>query len=97
MDDSEIHEVDEHLEFESGSERGPLPWGAVFLFIWAIALFIFAIQNAEDVTVELLWVDLTMPVAVLVIGTALATALLTGLAWSLYRRRRRKRKEAEAA
>lgn len=88
MDDSEIRDVDDHLEFES--EPSPIPWGAALLVIWAASLIIFAIQNSEDTTVEFFWIDLTMPVAVLVIGTAAATALLTGLAWSFYRRRRQR-------
>ncbi|HEX9847661.1 MAG TPA: LapA family protein [Acidimicrobiia bacterium] len=93
MDDNEIHDVGDHLEFES--EPSPIPWGAGLLVIWAAALIIFAIQNAENTTVEFFWIDLTMPVAVLVIGTAAATALLTGLAWSFYTRRRRKHQAAK--
>jgi uncharacterized integral membrane protein len=70
-----------------------IPWAGVFLVIWVAAVFTFAIQNAEDVTVEFIWLDLTLPVAVLVLATALLTALT---AWLLgfFRRRRRDRGEA---
>lgn len=71
-------------------ERESVPWGAILLGIWALALVIFSVQNAEIATIDFLWFSADMPVALLVIVTALLTALLTGVGFSFYRRRRRK-------
>ncbi|HEU4320133.1 MAG TPA: LapA family protein [Acidimicrobiia bacterium] len=75
-------------------ERQGIPWGAIALGIWALALVIFSVQNAEHATIDFLWWSFNMPVALLVIVTALVTLLLTGIGFAFYRRR--KRKEARA-
>lgn len=97
MDDNEIHDVDEPFEPGSSStpaapkrEREGVPWAAILVGIWAVALVIFSVQNANDTTVQFLSWSFQMPVAILVIVTALVTLVLTGIGSMLYRRRRRK-------
>ena len=70
-----------------------MPWAAILLGAWAIALVIFSVQNAEDATVQFLGWSFQMPVAILVIVTALVTLVITAIGSVFYRRRRRKRAE----
>lgn len=101
MDDNEIRDIQENLESEPPPSRAPdregIPWGAAFLLIWAVILIVFAVQNAEDTSVQFLGWTWIMPVAMLVMVTALITLVLTGLGASFYRRRRRKRRELKRA
>jgi len=71
-------------------EKPGIPWGAIALGTWALALVIFSVQNAENETIDFLWWSFNMPVALLVIVTALVTLLLTGIGFAFYRRRKRK-------
>ena len=93
MDD---YGTDEGEETESTSPspvpevRVGIPWGAIAIGIWALALVIFSVQNAEHTTIDFLWWSFDMPVALLVIVTALITLILTGIGLAFYRRRRRK-------
>jgi len=93
MDDGGFQDVEDQFEPEPERKGVSIPWAGIFLVIWMAAVFTFAIQNAEDVTVEFISLDLTMPLAVLVLTTALFTALTTGLV-VFFRRRRRDRGEA---
>ncbi len=101
MDENEIHEVDEDLvpEESTGTTtvRDPLPWSLVLVLIWAVALIIFSVQNAQQVTVEFLGWDWQMPLALLMMITALATLVFTGLGMAFYRRRRRKHRDMKEA
>lgn len=99
MDENEVHEVEEHLEPETPPEieREGVPWGALLLLIWAVLLIIFSVQNAENATVEFLVWDWQVPVALVVMITALATLVLTGLGSVFYRRRRRERRRMKQA
>lgn len=92
----DIQEVEDQLQPEPPDLPNNTPWGAFFLGIWLVALIIFAIQNSDTVRVHFLWLDWDAPVAVLVIVTALATLVLTGLGSAIYRRRQRKRLERES-
>jgi uncharacterized integral membrane protein len=97
MDENEIHDVEDQLEPESRSivsdQRDGVPWGAVLLLLWAVILIIFSVQNADDTTVQFLAWSWSMPVALLVMITALATLVLTGIGSAFYRRKRRRRRE----
>jgi len=96
MDDNETHDVGEPSQPGSppaqvpGREREGMPWAAILVGFWAVALVIFSVQNADDTTVQFLGWSFQMPVAILVIVTALATLVLTGIGSVLYRRRRRR-------
>lgn len=101
MDENEVHDVDDELEPERlpvgrGRTEG-VPWGAVLLLLWAVLLIVFSVQNADDTTVEFLAWSWSMPVALLVMITALATLVLTGIGSAFYRRKRRQRREMKRA
>jgi uncharacterized integral membrane protein len=96
MDENEFRDVDDQLEPEPApvrEERDGIPWGAVFLLIWAVLLIVFSVQNADNTPVRFLGWAWDMPVALLVMVTALATLVLTGLGFAFYRRRRRHLRE----
>jgi uncharacterized integral membrane protein len=97
MDENETHEIDDFLEPEprpkEPSDRDAIPWGAILLLIWAVALIVFSVQNADDTTVKFLAWESQMPVALLVMVTALATMVVSALVSAIYRRRRRKRRQ----
>jgi len=101
MDDNEIHDVEDHLEPQprqpAPDGRDGIPWGAVLLLLWAVLLIIFSVQNARDTQVEFLAWSWTMPVALLVMITALATLVLTGIGSAFYRRKRRRHREMKRA
>ncbi|HUF14582.1 MAG TPA: lipopolysaccharide assembly protein LapA domain-containing protein [Acidimicrobiia bacterium] len=98
MDENQHHEVDDLLEPEQPKRvKDPgegVPWGVIVLLIWAVALIIFSVQNAEQAIVQFLAWEWQMPMALLVMITALATVILSALTWPLYRRRRRKHRMA---
>lgn len=96
----EIREVEDQLQPEAPpprETRAGVPWGAILLLIWAVALIIFSVQNAESTTVEFLAWDWSMPVALLVMITALVTLFVTAIGAAVYRRRRRQRAEMKRA
>ena len=95
MDEDNTFEVDDHLEAESieRDEEARFPWAGLFLVLWALALIIFSVQNAEEVTVELLGWDFVMPIAVLVVVTALLTM---AIAWITRRVMSSRRSEPDA-
>ena len=101
MDENEIHNVEDQLEPRSrrleGDQREGVPWGAILLLFWAVLLIIFSVQNARDTPVEFLAWSWAMPVALLVMITALATLVLTGIGTAFYRRKRRQRRELKKA
>lgn len=94
MDENEIPDADDQSEPIrvpiQPEVKEPIPWGAILAGLWAVLLVIFSVQNAEDATVQFLGWSFDMPVALLVIVTALVTVVLTGLGLAYYRRRRRK-------
>ena len=100
MDDNEIRDVEDSLEPEPRPEPvedlgAGVPWGGILLLIWAVALIVFSVQNAENVTVSFLVWEWNIQVALLVLITALATLVLTGVGSAIYRRRRRARRRAQ--
>jgi uncharacterized integral membrane protein len=100
MDENGFRDVEEGLEPEQRqrrADRDGVPWGALLLIVWAVVLIVFAVQNADDTPVEFLAWETQMPVALLVLITALATLVLTGLGSAVYRRRRRQRRDMKEA
>jgi len=102
MDENGFQDIDDQLEPEAPptrvvDEKEGIPWGAVILLIWALLLTIFAVQNAETAPIHFLGWVWEMPVALLVMVTALTTLVLTGVGFAFYRRRRRRRREMRQA
>lgn len=77
-------------------EREPLPWGAILLSFWVVVLVVFAVQNADDTTITFLAWDWQMPVALVVMITALITLVITVVGTAFYQRRRRRRATKDA-
>ncbi len=95
MDDREIRDIDERLTSEPFPDDQPsagVPWGGIMLLVWAVALIIFSVQNAEHVTVSFLGWQGNIPVALLVMVTALITMILTVAGSAIYRKRRQIRR-----
>lgn len=95
MDEREIRDVDERLTsgpFPDDEPSAGVPWGGIMLLIWAVALIIFSVQNAAHVTVKFLGWQGEIPVALLVMVTALITMLLTVAGSAIYRKRRQIRR-----
>lgn len=103
MDESQYNEDFQDVEDQIQQGATPteakvgIPWGAILLLIWAVALIIFSVQNAERATIEFLAWDWDMPVALLVMITALVTLFVTAIGAAYYRRRRRQRAEMKQA
>lgn len=96
--EGEFQEVEDTLTPEQKPQTSEgIPWGAILLLFWAVVLIIFSVQNAEDTSVDLLWWTWEMPVAVLVMVTALITLVVAVIGSAIYRRRRRKQREMKAA
>jgi uncharacterized integral membrane protein len=97
MDENEIRDVEDQLQPEAPSpeprDGEGVAWAAVFILVWAILLIVFSVQNAHDATVEFLTWSWTMPVALLVMITALVTLVFTWIGSAFYRRRRRQSRE----
>lgn len=100
MGENEFQDVDEQLQRDPRTPRkesAGLPWGAALLLVWAVLLIIFSVQNADATTVSFLAWSWDMPIALLVLVTALVTLVITGIGFAVYRRRRRKRREMRRA
>lgn len=101
MDQNESNDVEARMRAEAESSRdvasGGIPWGAALLLVWAVMLVVFSVQNAEIATVSFLGWSWDMPVALLVMVTALVTLVLSVIVSAFYRRRRRQRREVRRA
>lgn len=97
VDDDEARDIESQLEADPvlapEITREGIPWVAILLMIWAVALVVFAVQNAEDTTIDFLGWSWQMPVALLVMITALITLVLTAIGSAVYRRRRKRRRK----
>ena len=64
--------------------------GVVVLLILGVLLVALIAQNAEQVPFRLLWLDSDIPLAALLLGTAVAAVLVSELVGLIWRRRRRR-------
>jgi|FLYL01.1.fsa_nt_gi uncharacterized integral membrane protein len=73
---------------------GGVPWGLALFFLLAVALVVFIAQNTQDVELRFLQWEGRFPLAVIILGVAVAAALADEvLLWVLRRRRRRRAEE----
>ena len=87
------------LEPDDTTEAPPSRRAAVWLIIAGIivvAVAIFISQNADDVAVQFLWFTGEVPLWLLIVIALVAGAIL-GQVGLYLRRRRKRRKDAEAA
>lgn len=69
-----------------------IPWGLAFGLLFALAVAVFAVQNDRDVDIRFLGWEGELPLAVLVIGVAIASIFFDEVVGVVYRRRRRARR-----
>ena len=63
----------------------------LILFLLGIALLVvFISQNSEEARIELLWFDLSLPLSIMIIGSAFLGAVIAILGGMIGRRRRRR-------
>jgi uncharacterized integral membrane protein len=92
-DDHERQDVEG--EFESLPLAEPsagLPWGGIVATLGLILVVVFAVQNTETVSIEFLWMAGDFPLSIVILVTAVASALFAALGGAFYRRRRRLRR-----
>ena len=103
MGDDDIRDVGDLADDSPGSsqaaaaaDQAGVPWGGIIFLLGAVVLVVFSVQNSDDTQVSFLGWAWTMPLALLVLVTALVTVVLTAAANAFYRRRRRlRRRERE--
>jgi uncharacterized integral membrane protein len=67
--------------------KGPISAGAVALVLLVLALLAFVVQNTEDVQFNWLMIELTMPLWLALVITAVLGALIANLGGWMLRRR----------
>lgn len=88
----DIHEVEEFLEpVEPGR---PFPWRMALLLVLALGLLIFTLQNSDPVNLNFLWFEFTLSEAVVILLTAVVSAVITYSTVRISQRRKRKRAAA---
>ena len=91
MDES--HEIDDQLEAPQPKEPPVgLPWGGIVATIGLILVVVFAVQNTETVAIEFLWLTGDFPLSIVILVTAVASAVFATLGGVFYRRSRRRRR-----
>jgi uncharacterized integral membrane protein len=70
-----------------GDRKGPIGAGVVALVLLVVALLAFVFQNTEDVQFNWLMIELTMPLWLALVITAVLGAVIANLAGWMLRRR----------
>ncbi len=89
----EIHDVEGELEPVPPEEPSVgLPWGGIVATLGLILVVVFAVQNTETVAIDFLWMTGDFPLSIVILVTAVASAIFAMLGGAFYRRRRRLRR-----
>lgn len=91
MSEEEFTNVEAQLDVEQPASGG-IPWGGVTTVLGIVLIVLFAVQNTESATVEFLWLSGDFPLSLVILVTALVSALFAATAGAFYRRRRRRRR-----
>lgn len=86
---------DDEVESEPGPPEEPgagLPWGGFVATLGLVLVVVFAVQNTETVSIEFLWLTGDFPLSIVILVTAVASAVFAALGGAFYRRRRRQRR-----
>lgn len=92
MTDEQVPGAEQPSEQPVVSPSAGIPWGLGFGLLFALAVAVFAVQNDRDVDIRFLGWEGEMPLAVLVIGVAIASIIFDEVVGVVYRRRRRARR-----
>ncbi|HET9201662.1 MAG TPA: lipopolysaccharide assembly protein LapA domain-containing protein [Acidimicrobiia bacterium] len=74
-------------------ESTGVAWGAILLMLGIAIVVVFTVQNTDPVPVRFMWMDGQFPLAIVILITIGAVALLTSLIGGAYRRRRRRQRQ----
>ncbi len=89
----EFKDVEAQLEAEPRPEPGAgVPWGGLITVVGIALIVLFAVQNTELSAIDFLWLSGEFPLSLVILVTALVSALFATTAGAFYRRRRRKRR-----
>ncbi|MCH7900721.1 MAG: DUF1049 domain-containing protein [Acidobacteria bacterium] len=89
----EINDTDGQLEAPQPEEPpADIPWGGIVATVGLILVVVFAVQNTETVAIEFLWMSGTSPLSIVILVSAVASAVFTTLGGVFYRRRRHRRR-----
>ena len=69
-----------------------LPWGGIVGTVGLSLVVVFAVQNTDTATINFLWMTGTSPLSIVIMVTAVASALFTVISGVFYRNRRRRRR-----
>lgn len=93
----EFSDVESQFDTEQPSDSGSgVPWGGITALIGVVLVVVFAVQNTESATIDFLWFSGDFPLAIVILVTAVVSALFTLSAAGFSRRRRRKRRAEKA-
>lgn len=85
--------LESQVEPEPATEVSPgLPWGGLITALGLILVVVFAVQNTETVPITFLWISGDFPLSIVILVTAVASAVLTAIGGAFYRRRRQQRR-----
>lgn len=97
------YDMDESTEVESQLDPGEpsdpgsgVPWGGITTLIGIVLIVVFAVQNTESATIDFLWFSGDFPLAIVILVTAVVSALFT-LSSAAFSKRRRRKRRAERA
>lgn len=89
----EFNDIESQLETERPADGSAgIPWGGLTTVIGIVLIVLFAVQNTATVNVGFLWLTGDFPLSLVILVTALVSALFAITAGALYRRKRRRRR-----
>lgn len=89
----EFNDIESQLEPEPYDDPGAgVPWGGITTLIGVALVVLFAVQNTDSTTIDFLWLSGEFPLSIVILVTAVVSALFALSSGALSRRRRRKRR-----
>ena len=79
---------------KASGDGGGLSWGVVVFLICALLFVVFVVQNVDDVPIKLFGWETTLPLALVIVMTAVLSVVADEIV-GVVRRRRRRARQAE--